>query len=92
VVPMLASTPSWPAEADYLLFASRAWTPLVNGYGRRTPAIYQAIADTVAGAPHAARRRAAWGHASWCCRATSRHARGVPPGRRECRPRTAGRE
>ena len=53
VVPMLASTPSWPAEADYLLFASRAWTPLVNGYGRRTPAIYQAIADTVAGAPHA---------------------------------------
>jgi len=53
VVPMLANTPAWPAEADYLLFASRAWTPLVNGYGRRTPPIYQAIFDTVARAPQA---------------------------------------
>lgn len=53
VVPMLADTPSWPAEADYLLFASRAWTPLVNGYGRRTPSIYLAVLDTVARMPDA---------------------------------------
>lgn len=53
VVPMLGNAPVWPTEADYLLFASRAWTPLVNGYGRRTPAIYQAIFDTVERAPHA---------------------------------------
>lgn len=53
VVPMLANTPSWPAEADYLLFARHAWTPLVNGYGRRTSPIYQAILDTMERLPHA---------------------------------------
>jgi hypothetical protein len=53
VVPMFGNAPAWPTEADYLLFASRAWTPLVNGYGRRTTAIYQAIFDTVERAPQA---------------------------------------
>jgi len=51
VVPMLADTPDWPAEADYLLFAQPAWTPLVNGYGRRTPPIYNAVLDAVATFP-----------------------------------------
>lgn len=51
VVPMLADTPEWPAEADYLLFAQPAWTPLVNGYGRRTPPIYNAVLDAVATFP-----------------------------------------
>ena len=51
VVPMFGHVPAWPTEADYLLFASRTWTPLVNGYGRRTTAIYQAIFDTVERAP-----------------------------------------
>ncbi len=47
VLPMLADTAAWPAEADYLLFARHWWIPLVNGYGRRTPPIYRAILDTV---------------------------------------------
>lgn len=51
VVPMLADTPAWPAEADYLLFARESWIPLANGYGRRTPSIYRAILDTVSAYP-----------------------------------------
>jgi hypothetical protein len=51
VLPMLADSPAWPAEADYLLFAREWWLPLVNGYGRKTPPVYQAILETVAGFP-----------------------------------------
>lgn len=53
VLPMLADTPDWPAEADYLLFAHRWWLPLANGYGRHTPPIYEALLDTVRRFPHA---------------------------------------
>ena len=47
ILPMLGSTPRWPDEADYPLFALPTWTPVANGYGRRTPAIYEALAQAV---------------------------------------------
>jgi len=43
VVPMLGATLQWPSEADYLHFARPTWTPLVNGYGRSTSAIYDLL-------------------------------------------------
>jgi hypothetical protein len=54
VVPMLGGSAEWPFEADYMLLASQAgWTPIVNGYGRRTPPVYTAIYETVDGLPRA---------------------------------------
>ncbi len=48
VVPMLAGTDAWPSEADYLQLMLPTWTPLANGYGRRTPPIYDALREAVA--------------------------------------------
>ena len=48
VVPMLAGTDAWPSEADYLQLMLPTWTPLANGYGRRTPPIYEALREAVA--------------------------------------------
>ena len=47
VLPMLARTSRWPDEADYPLFALPTWTPVANGYGRRTPSIYDALVEAV---------------------------------------------
>jgi hypothetical protein len=43
MLPMLGGTPGWPSEADYLLYAMPAWVPVLNGYGRRTSSIYDAV-------------------------------------------------
>jgi hypothetical protein len=51
VVPMLAGTAAWPSEADYMQMMLPTWTPLANGYGRRTPAIYEALREAAAGPP-----------------------------------------
>lgn len=51
VVPMLGATLQWPSEADYLHFARPTWTPLVNGYGRSTSAIYDLLRARVAAGP-----------------------------------------
>ena len=48
VVPMLAGSDAWPSEADYLQLMLPTWTPLANGYGRRTPPIYDALREAVA--------------------------------------------
>jgi hypothetical protein len=51
ILPMLARTPQWPAEADYQLFTMPSWTPIVNGYGRRVPSTYDAVLEAVAEYP-----------------------------------------
>lgn len=51
VLPMQGGTMAWIDEADYLMAASPTWIPIVNGYGRRTSPIYQAVQGQLAGFP-----------------------------------------
>jgi hypothetical protein len=51
VVPMLGGTLDWPSEADYMQMMLPTWTPLANGYGRRTPDVYEALRAAVAAFP-----------------------------------------
>lgn len=36
-LPMYRRSPNWYLEADYLLFSTAHWRPIVNGYGRAEP-------------------------------------------------------
>lgn len=47
VLPMLRQTVRWPDEADYLQFVLPSWTPIVNGYGRRTSFTYEAVREAL---------------------------------------------
>lgn len=42
-LPAFRETPMWWREADYMLYSTRDWRPIVNGYGRSEPEDYDWI-------------------------------------------------
>lgn len=42
-LPTFRETPFWWREADYMLYSTRDWRPIVNGYGRAEPEDYDWI-------------------------------------------------
>jgi hypothetical protein len=39
--------PSWPLDADYMLYSTTHWLPIVNGYGRADPSAWRWVAGAV---------------------------------------------
>ncbi|MGD9906727.1 MAG: hypothetical protein AB7U83_24940 [Vicinamibacterales bacterium] len=51
IAPLLGGSLEWPHEADYLHIVRPSWTPVVNGYGRSTSAIYDLLRARFAEGP-----------------------------------------
>jgi hypothetical protein len=52
-LPDYSAGPEWFYSADYLLFATSHWRPIVNGYGRSVPAAQPAIIAKLSAFPSA---------------------------------------